>query len=59
MGKLNQNFRYHRVFNIIGLIVFVLFLALFVQTIITSISAFETGVYTNTIADLSQINNPY
>jgi hypothetical protein len=59
MGKLNQDFRYHRAFNIIALIVFILFLALFVQTIVTVISTFETGIYTNTIADLSQVNNPY
>ena len=59
MGKLNQDFRYHRAFNLIASLVFVVFLALFVQAIITVIGIFETEVYTNTIANLSPINNPY
>lgn len=59
MGKLNQDFRYYRTLNIIASLAFFVFLALFVQTIITVIGAFDTEIYTRTVADLSQINNPY
>jgi hypothetical protein len=59
MGKLNQEFGYYGTLNIIASLVFLVFLALFVQTIITVIGAFDTEIYTRTIADLSQINNPY
>ena len=52
MGKLNQDFRYHRVFDFITLIVFILFLAFFAKSIITIMGAFETEVYTNTMAEL-------
>jgi ABC-type multidrug transport system permease subunit len=52
MGKLNQDFRYHRAFDFITLIVFILFLAFFAKSIITIIGAFGTEVYTNTMAEL-------
>jgi hypothetical protein len=52
MGKLNQDFRYHRAFDFITLIVFILFLAFFAKSIITIMGAFETEVYTNTMAEL-------
>ncbi len=57
MGKLNQDFRYNRAFDIITLLVFIIFLALFAQSIITVMGAFETEVYSNTVADLSRMNN--
>ena len=57
MGKLNRNFRHHRAFDIITLLVFIIFLALFAQSIIMVMGAFESEVYSNTIADLSRMNN--
>lgn len=53
MGKLNQDFRYHRAFDFITLIVFILFLAFFTKSIITIMGAVETEVFTNTLAELS------
>ena len=58
MGRLNQDFRYYRAFSIISISIIVIFLALFAQSMLTVVEVFDTGVYTNTIADLSQINNP-
>lgn len=57
MGKLNRDFRYHRAFDVITLLVFIVFLALFAQSIIMVMGAFETEVYSNTIADLSRMSN--
>jgi hypothetical protein len=57
MGKLNRDFRQHRVFDIIALLVFIIFLALFAQSFIMIMGAFESEVYSNTIADLSRMNN--
>lgn len=57
MGKVNQGFRYHRAFDILTFVAFIVFLALFVQTIITVMGALETEVYSNTLADLGRINN--
>lgn len=58
MGKLNKDFSYHRAFDIAALLVFVLFLALFAKSIVTVVGAFETEVYTNTIAELGKIKLP-
>ena len=55
MGKLNQEFRYNRAFDFITLLVFILFLALFAKSIITIMGAFETEVFTNTMAELSSL----
>ncbi|WP_439151037.1 hypothetical protein [Winogradskyella sp.] len=57
MGKLNQDFRYNRAFDLITLIAFIIFLVFFAQSVIAVMGAFETEVYSNTIADLGQINN--
>jgi hypothetical protein len=57
MGKINQDFRYHRAFDFIVFIVFILFLALFSKSIITLVGAFEAEVYTNTLAELGRVNN--
>jgi uncharacterized membrane protein len=57
MGKLNQDFRYHRAFDILTFVAFIVFLALFAQSIITVMGAFETEVYSNTLADLGRMNN--
>ena len=58
MGKLNQNFRYNKSFDAITLLVFIVFLALFAKSIIMVMGAFETELYTNTIAELSRVNYP-
>ena len=55
MGKLNQDFRYHRAFDFITFLVFLLFLALFVKSIMEILGAFETEVYSNTVAELSRL----
>lgn len=57
MGKLNEGFKYDTIFNVITLLVLIIFLALFVQSIITVIGVFETDFYSDTIADLGQMNN--
>lgn len=57
MGKLNQDFQHHRAFDILTLFVFILFLALFTESIIIVIEAFETEVYTNILAELGRMNN--
>jgi hypothetical protein len=57
MGRLNQDFRYYRAFSIISISAIILFLALFAQSMLTVVEVFETGVYTNTIAELGAINN--
>ena len=59
MGRFKQDFRYYRAFSILTLFAIILFLALFAQSILTIVEAFETEIYTNTVADLSQINNSY
>lgn len=59
MGRLNQDFRYYRAFSIISIAAIIIFLALFTQSMFTVVEAFETGIYTDTIAELSSINNPY
>ncbi|WP_165764732.1 hypothetical protein [Winogradskyella aurantia] len=58
MGKLNQDFHYHRAFDFIALLVFLLFLAFFAKSIITVMGAFETEVYSNTIAQLGGFTTP-
>jgi len=57
MGKLNRDFRHHRAFDVLTLFAFIIFLALFTQSIIMVMEAFETEVYSNTIADLSRMSN--
>lgn len=56
MGKLNQDFRYNRAFDLITLLVFIVFLAFFVKSIIAIMGAFETEVYSNTLANLGNVN---
>jgi hypothetical protein len=58
MRGLNQDFRYYRAFSILTLTAIIIFLALFAKSMLTAVEVFETGIYTNTVADLSQINNP-
>lgn len=57
MGKLNKDFKQHRAFDILTLLVFIICLALFAQSIVTVMEAFETEVYSNTIAELGRMNN--
>lgn len=57
MGKFNQDFKHHRAFDVLTLFAFIIFLALFTQSIITVMEAFETEVYSNTIAELGRMNN--
>ena len=57
MGKFNQDFRHHRAFDILTLFAFIIFLALFTESIIIVMEAFETEVYTNIVAELGQMNN--
>ena len=59
MGIFKQDFRYYRAFSILTLLAIIIFLALFAKSMITVVEAFETGIYTNTVADLSQINGSY
>ena len=59
MTGFNKDFPYYRAFSILTLTAIILFLALFAQSMLTVVEAFETGIYTNTVADLSQINNLY
>lgn len=55
MGKLNQDFRYHKAFDFVTLLVFLLFLALFVKSVMAIMGFFETEVYSNTVAELSRM----
>ncbi|MBO3117969.1 hypothetical protein J4050_14525 [Winogradskyella sp. DF17] len=58
MGKLNQDFRHRRLFDFIALIVFVLFLAFFANSILSVMGAFEMEAYTNTMAQVASTNMP-
>jgi len=55
MGKFNQDFRHHRAFDFITLLVFLLFLTLFVKSIMEILGAFETEVYSKTVAELGRV----
>ena len=57
MGKFNQDFKHHRAFDTLTLLAFIIFLALFAQSIIMILGAFESEVYSDTIANLSRMNN--
>lgn len=58
MGKLNRDFKYHRAFNFIMFLAFIVFVTLFTKSIITvtNTNAFETEIYTTTVAELSRVN---
>lgn len=55
MKKLSQDFNARRVFDVLSLLAFVICLGLFVKSIIAIMSAFESQVYTNAIAELVAI----
>ncbi len=55
MGKLNQEFRYNRAFDFITLLALILFLTFFTKSIMTIMGAFETEVFTNTMAELTSL----
>lgn len=57
MGKFNKDFRLHRAFDILTLFAFIIFFAFFTKSIIIVMEAFETEVYSNTIAEISRMNN--
>ena len=57
MKKFKRDFQYDRAFDIITLAVLIIFVAFFAQSMITVMGAFESEVYSNTIAELSRMGN--
>jgi hypothetical protein len=55
MGKLNKDFSYHRAFDFIALLVFILFIALFTNSMLGIIGAFENEVYNQAVAQLGNV----
>ncbi len=55
MAKINKDFKSQRALDVVALIAILFIVALFAQTTIEVIDAFQTEVYTNVIAGISNI----
>ena len=57
MGSLNQDFRYPKAFYVVIGFVFMLFITLFLFTITAVVGAFDTELYTPSVASIGEFRN--